>query len=69
MLSGFVNTECDLIKWCGRKENKQRAYLIRAALSGKHQAIWDNENQTKTPQTILNETVVSSAGNALQIKA
>lgn len=33
MLSGFVNTECDLTKWCGRKKDKQRAYLIRVAIS------------------------------------
>ena len=37
MLSGFVNTEWNLIKWCEGKEDKQRAYLIQAAISWQFQ--------------------------------
>lgn len=33
MLSGLVNTEFGLIKRCGRKKDKQRAYLTGVAIS------------------------------------
>lgn len=53
MLSGLVNTEYGLIKRCGRKKDKQRAYLTGVAISwllgvvGKSQVTWNDESKTK----------------------